>query len=447
MTRRSFLIGGAASVAVASRLDGHSGTDDSCGNLGPGPGEVEGKNASKAVSDPSEVFIAKGGTPGENMKKMISAMGGIGTLVARDDIVILKPNGQWWNQGMTNTDSIGAFIEEVLRGGNFVGDILICENHHFLPDDSRGWTTDRPNGRWNLNQLVSHFRSRGQLRVAKVHWRDAGPNPHPQQGDAGNGLRVRDGAWEGNGYAWDESLQYVSPQGRKCMMTYPVFDSPCSKARIDLKSGAYDRVTGKPLRLRFINFSGINHHGSYSGVTASIKNLMGVVDMTCGYPGIEPKGYWCTHYIGAESSLYKVGETSREVLYRIGISAPSVHRPITTLGSFDFRYTGGALGYWIGHVRRPDMNFIAAEWVGWGGRTDPSKSARPRALLASKDPVALDYIAARDILLESTRLQTNDSYFIRLNNPDLEPFRGFLEECRKECGGNIRQEHIDIRRI
>ena len=93
------------------------------------------------------------------------------------------------------------------------------------------------------------------------------------------------------------------------------------------------------------------------------------------------------------------------------------------------------------------MNFIAAEWVGWGGRTDSSKSARPKALLASMDPVALDYIAARDILLESTQQQTKDSYFIRLNNPDLEPFRGFLEECRKECGGNIRQEHIDIRQI
>lgn len=447
MTRRSFLIGGTAAVTVITQLDGHCGEDASPGKKDPGLGGLKGKKAPTATPGHSEVFIAKGGTPEENMRKMISAMGGIRTLVAQDDIVIIKPNGQWWNQGMTNTDSIGTFIEEVLRSGNFIGDILVCENHHFLPDDSRGWTTDRPNGRWNLNQLVSHFRSRGYLRVAKVHWRDAGPNPRPQQGNAGGGVRVRDGARQGNGYVWDESLHYVSPQGRKCMMTYPVFDSPCSNARIDLKSGAFDRVTGKPLRIRFINFSGINHHGSYSGVTASIKNLMGVVDMTCGYPGIEPKGYWCTHYIGAESSLYKVAERSREVLYRVGVSAPSVHRPITTLGRFDFRYTGGALGYWIGQVRRPDMNFIAAEWVGWGGRTDSSKSARPKALLASMDPVALDYIAARDILLESTQQQTKDSYFIRLNNPDLEPFRGFLEECRKECGGNIRQEHIDIRQI
>jgi len=392
------------------------------------------------------VFMTAGGTPQANMRRILAAMGGVRSFVAPDDIVIVKPNGQWWNQGMSNTDALGALIESILAIDNFFGEILVCENHHYLPDNSRGWTTDRPNGRWNLNGVVEHFRRLGYDCVNKVHWRDAGANPYPREGNAGWGRRLASGE-EGDGYIWDGDLIYRSPEGRLCMMTYPVFTSPRGRVRVNIRTGAFDNRTGEARGLCFINFSGINHHTHYAGVTASVKNLMGVVDMTCGYPGTEPRGYWSTHFIGSESVLRRAGLLSRRILEKFEGDHGRVSRWVSHLGEFRFRYTGGALGYWIKTVRRPSMNFVCAEWVGWGSRTDPARSTRPKALLASTDPVALDYVAARDVLLPATERSTTDRRYIRLNNPDLEPFHGFLYECQRECGGNLDPAMIEVHRV
>ena len=105
-------------------------------------------------------------------------MGGIESIISKDDIVILKPNAQWWNQGMTNTDAMKAFIEEILRIPGFQGEIIVAENHHFLHwlygANIRGWTTNARNGSFNLNELVNFFRNKGYKNVTKYHWIDAG---------------------------------------------------------------------------------------------------------------------------------------------------------------------------------------------------------------------------------------------------------------------------------
>lgn len=407
---------------------------------------VQGKSGKYKPIEPngkSRVFLARGRTPADNLKCMVDAMGGIETLIGKNDVVLIKPNGQWWNQGMSNTDTICALVELIINRSGFSGEVVIGENHHFREEESRGWTTNTPNGRWNLNDLVSYFNARGHPNVSKVHWRDAGSNPRPLQGDAGGGKRTHEKS-DGDGYVWDSSRIYKSPQGRKCMMTYPVFTSPYSGVRVSLLTGVEKRAQEPTRSLSFLNVSSLNHHSSYCGVTASIKNLMGIVDMTCGYPGPEPPDYWSTHYIGMESTLFKASETSRNLLYKFGINSPSLHRRLRSVGTFDFRYTGGALGYWIYNVRRPTMNFITADWVGWGSRTDASMSSRPRALLASLDPVALDYVAARDVLLPETEKATRDAYFRRLNNPDNDPLHGFLEECRREAGGNLDSSRIEV---
>ena len=40
------------------------------------------------------------------MSKVIDLMGGIGQLSAMHDIVVIKPNMQWWNQGAPNIAAI-----------------------------------------------------------------------------------------------------------------------------------------------------------------------------------------------------------------------------------------------------------------------------------------------------------------------------------------------------
>ena len=52
----------------------------------------------------SKVFLVKNGTPEENTKKVINLIGGIEKYIGKNSIVILKPNSQWYNQGMSNTN-------------------------------------------------------------------------------------------------------------------------------------------------------------------------------------------------------------------------------------------------------------------------------------------------------------------------------------------------------
>lgn len=408
-------------------------------------GGVSGKTSLRGdPEDKSRVYIAKGNLPEENMKNIINALGGIDKIIGNRDIVVLKPNAQWWNQGMTNTDAMKSFIDHVLSIEGFHGEIIIAENQHYKPLESRGWTTENRNGQWNLSELVQYFNDLGYLNVTKYFWQDGGPNPNPLEGNDGDGTIVT-GPEDGDGYVWRDDLVYVSPEGRKCMMTYPVFTSSFSGITIDLKNGAWcngDYLKDRPVK--FINFSALNHHGHYAGATASVKNLMGVVDMTCGFQGTTPNGYYNTHFIGSDSFFRMQQKATRKILKKIGVNNKTLHWRLSRLGRFNFQHTGGCLGYWIKNVRTPDLNIITAHWVGWGSRTDIQYSSKPKALLASKNPIALDYYATKKILYDETRKHTDDNYFIDNNNPDENnyPLYCFLEQAEKTSGFNKHFKEI-----
>lgn len=373
----------------------------------------------------SHIYVSRNRTPEENMKIVLEMMGGIKSIIDKEDIVILKPNAQWWNQGMTNTDAMKAFIEEVLAMPGFKGEIIIAENHHFPEDNSRGWTTQYRNGKFNYNELIQYFNDKGYHNVTKYHWHDGGPSRQPSWGGAENGGLV-DGPDEGDGYKWCYDLVYTAPTGRKCLMNYPIFTSSYSKIRIDFKNGAWKdgKYIDKPVK--FINFSALNHHGQ-TGVTASIKNYLGIVDMTCGYRGLRPEGYHNFHSIGF-SNLTKISF----ILSRLG-------------WKFYGPYIGGAVGMFMKTVRMADLNIITAEWVGWGSRTDLSKRAHTKTILASRDPIALDYYAAKYVLLPATPRE-GESHYYRFNDPDNtdSPFQKFLQSCHKQGIGNLDEKRFRI---
>jgi uncharacterized protein (DUF362 family) len=384
----------------------------------------------------SYVYGASGGSPENNMRKVIEMLGGIERFVDPTDIVILKPNAQWWNQGMTNTDAIKAFIELVLARPGFNGEIIIAENHHKKGLNSRGWTTDDKNGNYNYNELIEYFVSRGYDNVSKYHWKDAGRNPRPLEGDDGGGVRVN-GPHEGEGYVWRDDIQYVAPNGNVCWMTYPVFKSSYSGRMIDLKDGVWQNGAYlKDPKIKFINFAAINHHGFYSGVTGSVKNLMGVVDMTCGLQAPQPENTFNVHFVGVEPIVKYTWYTKKR--WKLGFLKDMLKK----LAYTHFECTGGALGKFMTSIRMPDLNIITAEWVGWGSRTDKSKSAHTKSVVASSDPVALDYIAARDVLLSATPKE--QSSYRQLNNPGNTdgPFFKFLSECYYQGVGNLDQNKI-----
>ncbi len=383
----------------------------------------------------TRIYVSKNGTPEENVGKVLEMMGGIATVIGSTDIVIIKPNAQWVGHGGTNTDTIKGLIDLVLGADGFEGEIIIADNHHDDPDNSRAWTTTNRNGSFNLNELVEHYHVAGHFNVTKYHWRDAGLNPYPLQFRAGNGSVVSCPE-DGDGYVW--STDEYSYQGRKVKMSYPIFTSSYSGVVIDFRNGVWMNGKYCDRPLKFINISALNHHsGAYAGVTASVKNYLGVVDMTCGRHGLKPKGYYNFHYIARGWSkntflgrlLERMIET--HVIRRSSFLTKSLIRMSPLSGAI-----GGAVGYFIKTIRAADLNIIAAEFSGYEGRW--KTPAHTRTVLASKDPVALDYYAAKHVLLPlgGSRSEWNDPDNLR------GPFRQYLDMCHAEGIGSLNENQM-----
>lgn len=371
--------------------------------------------------DISYIYESQNGTPEQNMVKVIEMMGGIQSIIGKDDIVILKPNAQWWNQGMTNTNAMKGFIELILAMPEFRGEVIIAENHHYFDylrgSNIRGWITEKRNGDFNLNELVTFFQNKGYKNVTKYHWIDAGmlskdsrlidkmarPFKHYLKTVINRQeSKIVSGPGEGDGYVWT-NIDYTYGD-KKTKMTYPIFTSKFSKKTIDFKNGiwSHNEYTKQPLK--FINFPTLNHH-DFAGVTSSVKNYLGIVDLTCGFKGVEPKGYVNFHYMGIPG-------------------------------------LGGAVGTFMRTIRKADLNIVTAHWIGFASRTNTELAIKTKTILAGRDPVALDYYAGKYLLLPLRGPSEN------FNNPDNTngPFRRYLELCSEIAGGVLDENRIKVRK-
>ncbi len=333
----------------------------------------------------SDVYLARNGSAQKNMARVLEMMGGIEKFIGAKDIVVLKPNAQWWNQGRTNLAAMKEFMDQVLQRPGFEGEIIVAENNHFMdetltePDNVRGWVKfseingDIDGENHNLNSLIELYQKKGFANVIKYHWRDGGPK-REWWGNGQNGGIVTSPA-QGDGYVWtDLDYHFKGLWGLKqwkVKMSYPVFTSRYSGITIDLMHGAYQRdghgsgryLSERPVKL--INFAVLNHHGSGTGITSSVKNYMGITDLSCGFWGMQPEGYANVHFCG-------------ESLYPYAMA--------------------GAIGYFMKMVRMADLNIVTADWVGWGHRTDVKRAEQTRTILAGTDPIAIDYYGAKHII-------------------------------------------------
>jgi hypothetical protein len=377
----------------------------------------------------SHIYICKNGTPQQNVAKVIEMMGGIEKFIGKNDIVILKPNCQWWNQGRTNLAAMKGFIDLVLNIPEFQGEIIIAENHHFMDeslpegekDNIRGWThLSKINGdidgvNHNLNTLIELYHKKGYKNVTKFHWRDGGPKRN-LWGNGQNGGIVSSPA-EGDGYIWSD-IDYIFDgfwgfKKWKVKMSYPVFTSKYSGITIDFKNGAFLRDgkgSGKYLPdkpVKFINFAVLNTHGGDTGITSAIKNYMGITDLSCGGWGLKPEGYANVHACGGKHYEYA---------------------------------KAGPLAYFMKTIRKADLNIVTAEWVGWGSRTDITKATRLRTILASTDPIALDYYGAKYLVYPLSKNKEHHDP----DNPK-SPIRKFLDLALKTLGeGTIDEKSMKI---
>ena len=164
--------------------------------------------------------------------------------------------------------------------------------------------------------------------------------------------------------------------------------------------------------------------------------------MTCGLQGPEPRGYYNFHYIGLgwpkdtlTGQLFE-NFTSCQHVRRSNFFSKAIRKIGPKSGAF-----GGAVGQFMKTIRMADLNIISAEYVGHEGRWDTP--VHVKTVLASTDPVALDYYAGRYVLLPLGG--SKKAY----NDPDnLEgPFREYLELCHAQGIGTLNENEMLINRF
>jgi hypothetical protein len=367
----------------------------------------------------SLVYRAVNGRPDQNLGKVIDLMGGIEKVIGAEDVVLIKPNVQWWNQGAPNLLALKGFVDLVMaRPGGFRGEVVLAENCHrgASPWQSAGWNqdfdrnADLPNIS-AMKDLASNLKRRYGPQLSLSHWIDVGAG----------GRRVF-AASDGEGYVFCDGSRGVplvtcdngldGPSRRSTIMTYPITRTDTGKI-VDFKNGVWERgsYTGQPLRV--VMFSALNHHSTYCGLTSTIKNYLGVTDLT---GGPDPKNGGCL----------------TQDYYNFHSFPFNKWAPGPKPGMI-----GKEVGVFMNTIRRADLNITTAEWVGLSSRTD-GPVAHTRAVLASADPVALDYHAAKYFLYPNSRLA--------FHNPDHpeSPVHEYLRECCNAGAGLLDESLVKV---
>jgi hypothetical protein len=309
-------------------------------------------------SEASDIFVVNGtyGNDG-GVKELIGLMQLQGLsfyarnnstgIIGKDDVVIIKVNSQWDERGGTNTDLVKALIQAIVdHPQGFTGEVVIADNGQ-AQYGSTGTGGSLSYARNNAEDI-----SQSMQKVA----------------DSFSGYRVSTYLWDTittkrvNEYV-DQDLQdgYVvdgSPSLETgLVVTYPKFKTKYG-TNVSFKRGVWDSANGyDSRRLKVINVPVLKSHGIY-GVTASVKHYMGVVS----------------------------DKLSREMGGRAHNSVGS-----------------GGMGTEMARTRFPALNIIDAIWInanpGRGPSTSYSAATKTGVIAASTDPIALDYWAAKNILM------------------------------------------------
>ena len=99
----------------------------------PSMGQSSSPTSKTSALSPA-VFRAANGRPEENLAKALDLADGVERIVGSDDVVVVKPNVQWWNQGAPNLAAVNALVELIMDlNGGFRGEVLRAENCHRGP--------------------------------------------------------------------------------------------------------------------------------------------------------------------------------------------------------------------------------------------------------------------------------------------------------------------------
>jgi hypothetical protein len=321
----------------------------------------------RAAGGLTRVYKAVNGDCFQNVAKVLEMAGGITKYIDPTDVVVIKANGQWPNQGYTHTGCIKGVVDAILAIPGFSGEVLICDNiqnygkaGQFGFDATPAYRTHNwPDYNWDslAAQYVANGKPVATKRWINGPWR-ALPGPLPCFSP-----------WDpGNGEGW--TRRFFSYNGQPTYLSYPIFASPLTPGRmIDLKNGVWESGSYTGRRVRTICMPTLNNHGTGTdedvGITSAIKTFFGATEIHTGVSGLW-NGYRNIHSSGNyDTALFPTA-------------------------------TGDLPGIFLNTLYSPVLYITAAMWSGWYSRT--GDAAETKTVLACENPVTLDYISSRDVI-------------------------------------------------
>jgi uncharacterized protein (DUF362 family) len=257
-------------------------------------------------------------------------------LIAADDVVLIKVNAQWKYRGCTNSDLVRGLIQVILEHPDgFQGEVVIVEN-----GQGRGSFACDTSSAYGGNTEIHANADDESHSFLWVVSRFADPRVSAFLLDPVRGNFIGADEHSAAGYRRYENV------------SYPCFTTAGGR-RVELKEGIWNG-TSHGSNLKLINVPVLKHHDvGGSEITGALKHMYGLVSMSDGQSGFR-------HYGG-------LGETCGKMFV-------SVHTPVLNIMD----------AIWVSHA---DL----------GGYPEPA-TTRVNQLVASQDPVALDYWAAKNVL-------------------------------------------------
>ncbi|MBN1295091.1 MAG: DUF362 domain-containing protein [Candidatus Latescibacteria bacterium] len=355
------------------------------------------------------------------MKKVIEMLGGIQRLIDKKDVVIIKPNLQWWNQGAPNIAGIGTLIDLIMNHPEgFTGEVVLIENVH---RGARPWESE--NAGWkhefirnsdisgidNYNAFCEMLKNKYDQRFSYrylLDYEEGGKRVYtPEDGE---GTVLCDGTRGVPLIVLDNGLS--DNNGREVIMSYPIVKTDKGTI-IDFKNSIWNNRKYINGGLKFINISGINHHSHFCGATGAVKNHLGISDLSGG-PDPDINGKIIGKYFNFHSFPYNKWKNG----------------PVSGM-------LGKEIGLFFKTIRKPDLNITTAEWIGINSRTE-LPVAHTRTIAASTDPVALDYHMMKYVLYQNSRDPLHDP-----DNTQGPVFHD-LNECAEISGCCFDEHYVNV---
>jgi len=284
-------------------------------------------------------------------------------IIGSNDVVVIKINDQWNGQASrarthTNNDVLKGLIYRIVQHPEgLTGAVIVGENTQWTDPN---WDSNDHNNAHDPHQsyqdVVNAFVSQG-YDVCISDWRSFCCTfvDEFSAGDSRDGYVLVDDPGE--------------PGTNQ--LSYPKFSLTCGSQsfNISMRYGLWDGIAYDNTCLKMINLPVLKRHG-WAGATIAVKNYIGVL-------------------------------TTADKARRFGGSS-EMHGFFRGYKGVHTNY--GLLGRQMARIRRADLDIVDAIWVANDSNRGgcPDRCIRQDILLASTDPIAIDYYASVNVLAPLT---------------------------------------------